>query len=164
MNDVLGFVRKLQEHAFQRKEIKKSIESLQIPIKQHLTKIALFPYHQAANHWIKEIVVWLGKISEKQGKNKRLLKEKDYFHFLFEKPFTPLDLIEKGIELRIEEYEDLKPCMKDIRSKAVKIEKEAKKFLKEISKDLSEGTYSISKTKQLLKEYKNVFLEDCKSE
>lgn len=159
--DILEFVRKLQEHAYRRKKAISKIEDLQLPIKQHLTKIALFPYHQSIKHWEKEVVNWLYSISEMKIKGKGVLKEKQYFEILYEEPWTPIEAIKQGIKNQIEVNEDLKPCIKNIEEKAKKLEYEAKKFFKEISKDLSSGDFSVKKTKKLLGEFRKTFLEDC---
>lgn len=161
MIDVLGFVRKLQEHALKRKIVIQKIDSLQMPIRRHLMNIALFPHHQAVNHWKEEVLNWFFDISEMEVKGKGVLKEKQYFELLYEQPWTPLRSIEKGIKSRLNMYKDIKPCLKDIKSKAIKIDKEVKNLFKQLSKDFALGTFDYGEYEERLEEFRKTFLGDC---
>lgn len=162
MIDVLGFVKKLQEHAIKRKVAVEKIRDLQFPIALHLIKIAVYPHHRAVNHWIYEVLNWLTQISLMQIKGQGLLKEKQYFELLYDEPLTPLDVIKRGIKSVSKMYKDTKPCIKNIDETAVKIDNELKKFFKAVSKDLASGDFDYDKYEEMLKDYRKTFLEDCK--
>lgn len=151
---------KLQEHAFKRKNAIKKIEDLQFPIAIHLVKIAVYPHHRDVNHWISEVLNWFTQIGTMKIKGQSVLKEKEYFDYLYIQPLTPIEAVEDAIKGVIDDY-DVKPCVKDITQKAKKIDKELKELYKKLSKDFVNRGYEKRKWRRILNEYRQKFLEDC---
>lgn len=161
MISITEFVKTLKEHALKRKKVMQKIDSLQFPIAKHLIKIAIFPNSQETRHWQKEVLNWFIDIDMMDVKGQARLKEKQYFELLYKEPLTPLNVIERTVKNLIKFYKDLRPCVKNIKEKSIKIDENARNLIKNLSKDYANNTFDADKYERLIENYRNIFLEDC---
>jgi hypothetical protein len=84
----------LFEMAYQRKHMVSKTRDLSMHIAKHITKIALYPQHDARHHWVSEANAALDDIDNYAYDGKKKLKEDEYHSILFKEPFENTGLVD----------------------------------------------------------------------